>query len=67
MSAQQCRSTEWYALGYRDGDTYGLRPQIDQYAHTCGSLPASAQSAYLAGWTDGYAEFSARVQKVEGP
>jgi len=67
MSAQECRSTDWYALGHRDGDVYGLRPQIDQYAHSCGSLPASAQAAYLAGWTDGYAQFAARVQPNESP
>ena len=53
MGEQQCRSADWYALGYRDGDVYGIRPQIDQYARQCRSLEAAAQSAYLAGWTDG--------------
>ena len=63
----QCASGDWYALGYRDGDVYGIRPQIDQYAHRCRSLEASAQTAYMAGWTDGYAEWTSRVFKTEHP
>src|SRR5438045_3419536 len=35
MDDGQCRSADWYQVGYRDGDIYGLRPQIDQYAHLC--------------------------------
>lgn len=63
----QCRSGDWYAVGYRDGDVYGIRPQIDLYSHRCGSVDAPAQAAYMAGWTDGYAEWNARVQKTESP
>src|SRR4051794_2493879 len=32
MGAQECSSADWYRLGYRDGDVYGLQAQIDQYA-----------------------------------
>ena len=63
----QCGSGAWYAVGYRDGDVYGIRPQIDQYAHRCGSLEAAAQTAYMEGWTDGYAEWTSRVFKTEHP
>lgn len=66
MSAQDCRSTNWYALGYRDGDAYGVRPQIDQYAQQCRSASVDPQ-AYMAGWSDGYAESRSRVEKTESP
>ena len=61
MSAQECGSTDWEKLGYRDGNVYGLRPQIEIYASQCGPLPSGAQSAYMTGWTDGYAEFNRRI------
>jgi hypothetical protein len=66
MSAQECRSTNWYALGYRDGDVYGLRPRIDQYAEQCRTVAVDSP-AYMAGWRDGYAESRSRVEKTESP
>jgi hypothetical protein len=68
MSAQECRTADWYGLGYRDGDVYGLRAQIDQYAHQCRAAGIEAQtSAYLAGWADGYAESRRRIESTESP
>jgi hypothetical protein len=66
MSAQQCGSTDWYRLGYRDGDVYGMQAQVDQYAEQCRSAPFD-RTAYMAGWRDGNAEFRSRVEKTESP
>jgi hypothetical protein len=66
MSAQQCGSADWYGLGYRDGDVYGLQAQVDQYAEQCRSA-AVDRNAYMAGWRDGNAEFRSRVEKTESP
>jgi hypothetical protein len=66
MSAQQCGSTDWYRLGYRDGDVYGLQAQIDQYAEQCRTASVD-RTAYMAGWRDGNAEFRSRVEKTESP
>ena len=66
MSAQDCQSTDWYRLGYRDGDVYGLQAQIDQYAEQCRSASVD-RNAYMAGWRDGNAEFRSRVEKTESP
>src|SRR5947207_6892837 len=55
MSESECRTADWYQLGYRDADSYGLRPQVDQYAHLCRVFGVqAAESPYLAGWVDGY-------------
>jgi hypothetical protein len=64
MSAQECASADWYGLGYRDGDVYGIQAQIDQYAEQC---RAADRKAYMAGWTDGYAEARMRIEKTESP
>jgi hypothetical protein len=66
MSAEQCASADWYRLGYRDGDVYGLQAQIVQYAEQCRSASVD-RKAYMAGWSDGYAEFRSRVEKTESP
>lgn len=66
LSESECRSADWYALGYRDGDIYGLRPQIDQYAHLCRAYGVQAEeSRYMVGWVDGYREWSIRVHGSE--
>ena len=65
MSAEQCASADWYQLGYRDGDVYGLQAQVDQYADQCRT--AVDRNAYMAGWRYGYAEFRSRVEKTESP
>ena len=66
MSAQQCSGADWYGLGYRDADVYGLQAQVDQYAAQCRSA-AVDRNAYMAGWRDGNAEFRSRVEKTESP
>src|SRR4051812_16753931 len=35
MSENECRTADWYQIGYRDADPYGLRPQIDRYSYEC--------------------------------
>jgi Protein of unknown function (DUF2799) len=63
MTQTQCASANWYDLGYRDGDMYGIQPRIDQYAYQCRAVGVEAQApAYLAGWKDGYGERASRVQ-----
>jgi hypothetical protein len=64
MSSQECASADWYRLGYRDGDVYGMQAQIDQYAEQCRTAD---RRAYMAGWTDGYAEARMRIEKNESP
>ena len=67
MSESECRSTDWYQIGYRDGDTYGLRPQVDQYAYQCRAfgVPPAAENTYMAGWVDGFRECNRRVMGSE--
>jgi hypothetical protein len=66
MSAEQCAGADWYGVGYRDGDTYGLQAQVDQYAAQCRTAVVD-RDAYMAGWSDGYAESRSRVEKTESP
>lgn len=66
MSDAECRGANWYALGERDALHYGLRPQIDQYAHQCGKHGVQpSEKDYLAGWVDGYREWATRVSGSE--
>jgi hypothetical protein len=62
MSDSACRTTDWYALGERDALTYGLRPQIDQYAQQCAQYNVQpGEKEYLAGWFDGDRERAVRM------
>ena len=66
MSESECRSADWYQLGYRDGDTYGLRPQVDQYAYLCQAYNTpTSEPTYMAGWVDGHREFERRMMGSE--
>ena len=66
MTESECRSADWYQLGYRDGDVYGLRPQIDIYAYQCKPFGVqAAESDYMKGWIDGYREWNTRVHGSE--
>jgi len=61
MSEADCRGANWFQLGERDG-LYGLRPQVDQYAHQCGASKVQvAEKDYLAGWQQGKWEYDRRV------
>jgi hypothetical protein len=60
MSEGECRAADWYQLGHRDGDVYGLRPQIYLYEHQCKAWVRASEADYMRGWVDGYREFSKR-------
>lgn len=62
MTQAECRGADWRKLGERDALSYGIQPQIDQYAAQCGrhGVQAAAEQ-YMAGWREGYGEYSARM------
>jgi hypothetical protein len=62
LSESECRNTNWYDLGRRDGEVYGMRASIDQYAHRCAAFGVKPDRAqYLVGWDDGYMEYRQRT------
>lgn len=63
MTESECQTADWYKLGYRDADPYGLRPQIDLYAEQCKAWVKPSESDYMRGWVEGYWEWSTRVMK----
>jgi hypothetical protein len=66
MSDAECRSANWYALGERDALLYGMRPQIDQYAHQCSRYGVQPPEAdYMAGWIVGDRERAIRMSGSE--
>ena len=66
MSESECRAADWYQVGYRDADSYGLRPQVDQYAYRCRAFGVQvAEAPYMAGWVDGFREWNTRVMGSE--
>jgi hypothetical protein len=66
MTESQCKSSDWYQVGYRDADIYGLRPQVDQYAYHCRAFGVQpAENTYMAGWVDGFREWNTRVMGSE--
>ena len=66
MTESQCRASDWYQVGYRDADAYGLRPQVDQYAYRCQAFGVEpSQNQYMAGWVDGFREWNTRVMGSE--
>jgi hypothetical protein len=53
LSEAECRSADWYALGFRDA-IYELRPQDLVYGDSCSRYGAKIDAArYAQGWTDG--------------
>lgn len=67
MTETECKAADWYPIGYRDGDIYGLRPQVDQYAYQCRAfgVQPTAENTYMAGWIDGFREWNRRVMGSE--
>lgn len=66
MTETECRAADWYQIGHRDGDIYGIRPYIDQYAYQCQAFGVQAQEPlYMAGWLDGYREYLIRMNGSE--
>ena len=62
LSESECRSTDWYQLGKRDGEIYGSRGMIDQYTHRCASFGLKPdEAAYNLGWDDGNMEYRQRT------
>jgi hypothetical protein len=61
MTEVDCRSTDWYALGERDG-LYGLQARIDTYAYQCERQNvAVASNLYMDGWWMGNATYRDRM------
>ena len=57
-----CRNADWFALGERDALVYGMRPQVDQYAHQCNRHGVKiSETEYLAGWLQGDRERAIRL------
>jgi hypothetical protein len=53
LSAEDCRSTDWYQLGDRDGVS-GSQTLLDKYTQECAAHGAKVNDArYLEGWRDG--------------
>jgi hypothetical protein len=65
MSESECRSADWYQLGYRDADPYGQRPQIDRYAYQCHAWVTANEPEYMRGWQEGYWEYSHKMNGSE--
>jgi hypothetical protein len=65
MTENECRSADWYQMGYRDADPYGLRPQIDRYAYQCKAWVTPSEADYLRGWQEGYWEFNHKMNGSE--
>ena len=64
MSDTECRSANWYDVGEREALVYGLRPQIDQYAHQCSKYGVEVpEKDYMAGWLVGNGE---RIRRAAG-
>jgi hypothetical protein len=62
LSESECRSTNWYQLGKRDGEIYGSRGMIDQYTHRCATFGLKPDAdAYNLGWDDGNMEYRQRT------
>ena len=60
MSAEECRTANWFDVGFRDGLT-GMQSRDITYEYQCGQQGATLDSrAYLAGWRDGKWEFDSR-------
>ena len=64
MSETGCRSTDWSSLGEREALIYGLRPQIEIYAHQCARYGVQpSEQEYIAGWAYGMGE---RIRRSSG-
>ena len=65
MSAEQCRTANWYELGERDG-LNGIPPRIDTYAFQCERHNTqAAREQYLEGWWLGNATYRDRTAGSE--
>jgi len=65
MGESECRSADWYQLGYRDADPYGLRPQFYVYESQCKAWVQASEADYMRGWVDGYREYNTKMSGSE--
>jgi len=64
MTETDCKAADWYQVGYRDGDVYGIQPQFHRYAYQCRAVDVqAAEPTYMAGWVDGNREWATRVMR----
>ena len=60
MDAAQCRSANWYEVGFRDG-LIGMQRMDTAYDYQCGQHGAKADVvAYAKGWQEGLWESEQR-------
>jgi len=60
MDAAECRSANWYDLGFRDG-LHGIQRMDFVYAEQCGKHGAQPDAAaYGRGWQEGVWELDSR-------
>ncbi len=60
MDAGECRSANWYDLGFRDA-IFGMQRQDDVHSMQCGRHGAELDRArYVQGWREGVWEFDHR-------
>jgi len=60
MDASQCRSANWYDLGFRDG-LYGMQRMDFVYTEQCGKQGVQLDTAaYAKGWQEGVWELDSR-------
>jgi hypothetical protein len=65
LEAQDCRSADWYTLGFRDA-MYGLQRRDDTYAWQCAQHDAKLDVArYAQGWQEGKYEFDRRTSQSQ--
>jgi len=65
MTEEACRAANWYDVGYRDADPYGLRPQFYLYENDCKAWVQASEADYMRGWVDGYREFNTKMSGSE--
>ena len=60
LTAEQCRASGWYDVGYRDG-LFGMQAQTETYEYQCKAHNAPFdRPRYAEGWRHGYWELEAR-------
>jgi hypothetical protein len=60
MDASECRSANWYEIGFRDG-LFGMQRMDVAYDEQCSKQGAKPDIvAYAKGWQEGLWEFDAR-------
>ncbi|MGL4206306.1 MAG: DUF2799 domain-containing protein [Aeromonadaceae bacterium] len=53
LSQEECQSSDWYSLGYQDGQAGKLQSQLQRYTQSCGEYGLHPDTAR---WQSGYAK-----------